>query len=144
MESDAKDALLKSLKTNLLSDDQKSKRKFEKPPNKKKKKNGGAKKKDTYKTEEEEELGEDPLNDLGFGICMYRDILWSFVWTFAIFSLLVIPQINIYKSGTAYATLADSLSSYEKGTLGNLGYSGLYCQVVPFSVQNMAVSCPYG
>lgn len=75
---------------------------------------------------------------------MYKDILWSFVWTFAIFSLLVIPQMNIYQSGTAYNTLAENLSSYEKGTLGNLGYSSLQCTIVPFSVGSVAVSCPYG
>jgi hypothetical protein len=33
----------------------------------------------------------DPLVRLGFGICAYRDIVWSMIWTFVIFSLIMIP-----------------------------------------------------
>jgi hypothetical protein len=39
----------------------------------------------------EEAVKDDPLVSLGFGVCAYRDILWSFLWTFVIFSLMLIP-----------------------------------------------------
>lgn len=87
---------------------------------------------------------EDPLVRLGFGICAYRDIVWSLIWTFILFSLLMIPAINLFDAGTAYATLNPALAGKEDSTLGNLGYSTVACLSMPVEVGSIAVSCPYG
>ena len=86
----------------------------------------------------------DPLVSLGFGVCAYRDILWSFLWTFCLYSFMLYPQMQIFNSGTAYAKLAQSLSYKEHGMLGNMGYSSVNCANMPIEVGSINVSCGFG
>ena len=39
----------------------------------------------------------DPIVKLGFGVVAYRDIVWSLIWTFVLFSVLCIPQIMSFR-----------------------------------------------
>ena len=89
-------------------------------------------------------MNEDPLVKLGFGICAYRGILWALIWTFAIFSILVIPSRLIFKHGNAYVNLSDSMRQNESLTLGNLGYSSVNCVSMPIEVGKIQISCNYG
>ena len=92
----------------------------------------------------EEVANADPLVRLGFGICAYRDIVWSMIWTFVIFSLIMIPQFKIYASGTAYNSLPNILKSSENLMLGNMGYSTVNCVSMPVEVGSYTFTCPYG
>ena len=95
------------------------------------------KKKKSYKKKQannDEAVKADPLVSLGFGVCAYRDILWSFLWTFCLFSFLLYPQMQIFNAGTAYANLASSLSYKEHGMLVNMGYSTVNCASMPIEV----------
>lgn len=102
------------------------------------------KKNRSKKHKDGDETPKDPLNELGFGVCAYRDILWSFFWGFVVFSILLIPQMNMFNQGTAYQYIESSLVQNAGGMLGNLGYSTVNCANMPVQVGSMVVSCAYG
>lgn len=87
---------------------------------------------------------EDPLDQLGFGIVAYDEMMWKFIWLFLLFSVLMAPAIHFNSKGTGYAFVPKALQSYEMKTLGNLGYSSVQCQSIPVAVGKLSVSCPYG
>jgi hypothetical protein len=84
----------------------------------------------------------DPINSLGFGIVAYRDLLYSMIWVFSAFSILMIPTIYIYSTGTGFAL--STQPGKELYTLGNLGYSTVQCASIPLGVQSINIDCPYG
>ncbi len=75
----------------------------------------------------------DPLAKLGFGIVAYMGLLWTLIWTFIIYSLILIPTISYFSSGGAYDRVVNK-SSYLDGYLGNMGYSSVQCTHVPLSI----------
>ena len=72
----------------------------------------------------------------------YLDILYSFFWAFLIFSLLLIPTIQAFKSGTAYVNNVHA--GFANTMISNLGYSDVECHSIPVSLGNLVVSCNYG
>jgi len=66
---------------------------------------------------------EDPLSQLGFGIVAYVNILYTMIWTFILFSLLIMPTMMNYKTGDTYAE--DPHGKYATGMISNLGYSSV-------------------
>lgn len=93
---------------------------------------------------DEDKQNADPLTKLGFGICAYRDIVKAMAWSFVLFSLFMIPQFKIYASGTAYASLSESMQSNENRMLGNMGYSSVSCLSMPVEIGSYVYSCNYG
>ena len=87
---------------------------------------------------------EDPLEQLGFGIVAYNEMLYKFIWLFAFFSLLMAPVIYFFQNGQGYQFTPKALQSYEMRTLGNLGYSSVQCKSVPLAVEKLSFGCPYG
>lgn len=73
----------------------------------------------------DEEVKKDPLASLGFGIVAYRDILYNFIWVYALFTVLALPAFYMYNSGSAYANKIEALKGYEDLSIGNLGYSSV-------------------
>lgn len=87
------DPLLKRKKTMTVNGKEVSKKK------KKKKKNNLSE--DVFK--------EDPIGALGFGIVAYRDILWTLIVVFGLFTLLVWPTKMAFEKGTGYKGLNDEI-----------------------------------
>lgn len=85
----------------------------------------------------------DPIAKLGFGIVAYVDMLWALIWTFTLYSALLIPTFMFFSGGAAYDN-AKGASMYLDTYLGNLGYSSVECAQIPASVNSLAISCPYG
>jgi len=73
-----------------------------------------------------------------------KNILYAFFWAFSLFSVILLPQMWIYNSGTAYSGFSASKVSYASGMLGNLGYSSVNCQITRLDVEQIKLSCPYG
>lgn len=86
----------------------------------------------------------DPIGALGFGIVAYRDILWTLICVFGLFTLLVWPTKMAFESGTGYKGLNDAHVQYERSSLGNLGYSSVQCSSIPVEVGVLTLSCPFG
>ena len=87
---------------------------------------------------------EDPLDQLGFGIVAYNQLMRKFTWLFLFFSILMAPAIYFNGLGTGYAFVPAAMKSYEGHTLGNLGYSSVQCQTIPIVVGKLSLSCPFG
>ena len=68
---------------------------------------------------------EDPLDQLGFGIVAYNQMMRKFTWLFLFFSILMAPAIYFNSQGTGYAFVPAEMKSYEGNTLGNMGYSSV-------------------
>ena len=85
---------------------------------------------------------EEPLAQLGFGIVAYLDIMYTLMWGFIIFSLLLIPTIHTFKQGGGYGDRARI--GYANTMISNLGYSRTECRNIPVSLANLQLSCPYG
>lgn len=66
---------------------------------------------------------QDPLDQLGFGIVAYNQMMRTFACLFLLFSILMAPAIYYNSLGTGYAFVPAEMKSYEGNTLGNLGYS---------------------
>ena len=88
---------------------------------------------------------ENPIAQLGFGIVAYVNILWTLIWTFTLYTILLIPTMMSFGEGTAYDSVPAAVkSSYLPNYLGNMGYSSVQCASIPTDVQRLAMSCPYG
>ena len=85
---------------------------------------------------------EDPLAQLGYGIVAYMNILYSMIWLFILFSLLLIPTMRGYQAGDAYA--GESHVGHADGMISNLGYSSSECTNIPISLGSIALTCSYG
>ena len=85
------------------------------------------------------------IAQLGFGIVAYVNILWMLIWTFTVYTLLLLPTMFSYSDGTAYNNVPEAVkSSYLDSYLGNLGYSSVQCASIPSSVGQLNLDCPYG
>lgn len=91
----------------------------------------------------EEAQNADPIAILGFGIVAYLDMLWCLFWTFTLYSLLLLPTLSFFSSGTAYENSKGG-SSYLNTYLGNVGYASVQCAQIPAEVGKLSISCPYG
>ena len=87
---------------------------------------------------------DDPLEQLGFGIVAYNEMLRKFIWLFAFFSILMAPVIYYFQNGSGYQFSPKALQGYEMRTLGNMGYSSVQCRSMPLAVEKMVYGCPYG
>ena len=88
---------------------------------------------------------ERPVAQLGFGIVAYLDMLWSLIWTFALYSLILIPTFSFYSHGGAYDSVPEKLqSTYLHTYMCNLGYSHVQCTTIPQPVGKIKLNCPYG
>lgn len=85
---------------------------------------------------------EDPLANLGYGIVAYINILYTFIWAFAGFSILLMPTMLAFKSGTAYEN--ENFVGYADGMISNLGYSSAQCTNIPTSLGSLHMNCPFG
>ena len=92
--------------------------------------------------EEVEEGTADPLVQLGFGIVEYVNILYTMIWTFIIFSVLLIPTIMNFRTGSVYE--GDPRGGYANSMIGNLGYSTIECLHIPVSLGKLTLHCSYG
>ena len=81
---------------------------------------------------------------LGFGIVAYLDILYTMIWMFALFSVMMIPAFIFYDAGTTYENINPKAVKYANRTIGNLGYAGVYCYSIPLDVGELDISCAYG
>ena len=43
-----------------------------------------------------------PIAQLGFGIVAYVNMLWMLIWTFTIYTLILLPTMFSYSAGSAY------------------------------------------
>jgi len=84
-----------------------------------------------------------PINQLGFGIVAYVNILWTLIWTFALYTIFLLPVMMFFSEGTAYSDVLVK-SSYLDGYLGNMGYSSVQCASIPTNVDRLSLACPYG
>ena len=64
------------------------------------------------------------------------------IWVFIVFTLLLIPTMNGYRSGIAYD--GDERAGHATGMISNLGYSTVECRNIPVSLGKIAITCPYG
>ena len=86
---------------------------------------------------------EDPFLSLGFGLMAYRKTLYSLTVLFFFMSAITYPILNTYKDGIAIDA-STTTSKYGIYSLGNLGYSSLQCNTVPFGMGKLVLTCPYG
>lgn len=85
---------------------------------------------------------EDPIFTLGYGIVAYRDIMWSMIITFAIFTFLMIPQRIIFRK---YTNEDDKYGDkYGSLMLNSLGYSTVSCFNLPIEIGMIVAGCDYG
>lgn len=85
----------------------------------------------------------DPIAKLGFGIVAYVDMLWTLIYTFLLFTLLLLPTMMAFSDGKAYDNVLVK-STYLDTYLGNLGYSSVQCAQIPANVGRLSMSCPFG
>lgn len=90
----------------------------------------------------EEAFKADPLAKLGFGIVAYIDILYTLIWVFVGFSILVFPTIAAFSSGTAYE--GDQYVGFAGTMISNLGYSSAVCTNTPLSIGSLTMTCNVG
>ena len=91
---------------------------------------------------ESEDKEEDALTQLGFGIVEYINILYTLIWTFILFSVLLIPTMMNFRTGEVY--MGDPREGYASGMIGNLGYSTIECLHTPISLGKVTLHCSYG
>jgi len=92
----------------------------------------------------QEKLTAEPLAGLGFGIVAYIDMLWTLILVFLLFSILLIPTLISFRDGSGYKAIGQRLSSYEVGTIGNMGYSSVQCTGMPLEIGSINLFCPFG
>jgi hypothetical protein len=85
---------------------------------------------------------QEPLASLGYGIVAYVDILYSMIWAFLLFSVMMVPTMQAFKSGNAYE--GNVHAGHATSMISNLGYSNMECRNIPMSLGNIAITCPYG
>lgn len=70
----------------------------------------------------------------------YKDLMYTFILLFTVLSIVMLPAMFFYKSGTGL-TKPKSLAQF---SLGNLGYSTSQCVSVPYELKEIPLSCPFG
>ena len=69
------------------------------------------------------------------------------IWAFALYTLLLIPTLEFYAAGDAYAGVDNqSALGYAPRTIGALGYSSYTCMSIPISIDTakFSISCDFG
>ena len=69
-------------------------------------------------------------------------MLYTLVWVFIGFTVLLIPTIHGFNTGTAYE--GDPFVGKANTMISNLGYSSDECRNIPISLGNLVITCPYG
>ena len=87
--------------------------------------------------------GLDPFLSLGFGLMAYRKTLYSLMLLFIVMSVITYPILKTYEAGGAI-DVENTITKYGVYSLGNMGYSSLQCNTVPFGMGKLVLSCPYG
>ena len=82
----------------------------------------------------------DPLNQYGFGMMAYKDLMFTLAVLFAVLSVIMLPAMIYYNSQQGMPVTA----SFSQYSLGNFGYSTSQCQVSPYSLMAIPMKCPYG
>ena len=82
----------------------------------------------------------DRLNELGFGIVAYKDLMFNMFALFAVMSMIIVPAMYYYGEQDAMTIT----SNYLGYSLGNFGYSDTVCQTTPFSLKQTVMKCNYG
>lgn len=82
----------------------------------------------------------DPLNQYGFGMMAYKDLMFTLATLFSVLSLIMLPAMIYYNSQEGMPVTA----SFSQFSLGNFGYSTSQCQVSPYSLMAIPMKCPYG
>ncbi|CDW86701.1 UNKNOWN [Stylonychia lemnae] len=84
---------------------------------------------------------QDPFNFLGFGMVAYRDLMLILFMLFTLLSLLMFPAMYYYSKSDGYGGYQ---KGYDQYSLGNMGYSNINCQTVPFEVKKINMFCQFG
>ena len=82
----------------------------------------------------------DPLNQYGFGMMAYKELMLTLAVLFAVLSVIMLPAMIYYNSQQGMPVTA----SFSQYSLGNFGYSTSQCQVSPYSLGSIPMKCPYG
>ncbi len=82
----------------------------------------------------------DPLNQYGYGMMAYKDLMFTLSVLFAVMSVIMLPAMIYYNSQQGMPVTA----SFSQFSLGNFGYSTSQCQVSPYSLKSIPMKCPYG
>ena len=83
---------------------------------------------------------QDPLNQYGFGMMAYKELMLTLSVLFAVLSVIMLPAMIYYNSQQGIPETA----SFSQYSLGNFGYSTAQCQVSPYSLGSIPMKCPYG
>lgn len=70
-------------------------------------------------------------------------MLWTLIYTFLLYTVLLLPTMYAFGNGLAYDKVQVK-SSYLDTYLGNLGYSSVQCAQIPANVGRLSMSCPFG
>lgn len=82
----------------------------------------------------------DPLNQYGFGMMAYKDLMFTLAALFAVLSIIMLPAMIYYNSQQGMPVTA----SFSQYSIGNFGYSTSQCSVSPYSLMKIPMKCPYG
>ena len=77
--------------------------------------------------EDLEAVGGNAFMLLGSGLMAYRKMLGSLAVCFIIMSLLMTPVIISYKEGNGLDNAGSMVTSYDRMTIANMGYSSIHC-----------------
>lgn len=83
---------------------------------------------------------EDPFNFLGFGMVAYRDLMVTLIALFTFLTVLMIPTAIMYGNHEGII----NPTTYQRFSLGNMGYSSTQCQRIPYDLRKITLFCPYG
>lgn len=83
-------------------------------------------------------IEKEPLAQFGFGIVSYMQLMQFMGWVFLVLSIINIPVLYIYHTGTAYKKPSDLFTGgWDFYMLGNLGYSSVNCDSLPVTVGHL-------
>lgn len=80
------------------------------------------------------------LNELGFSILAYNDLMFNMFALFALISMIIFPAMYYYGEQNAMAITSSHLGY----SLGSFGYSDTICHTTPFSLKKIVMKCSYG
>ena len=90
-------------------------------------------------------IEKEPLAQFGFGVVSYLQVMQFMSFVFLGLSVLQIPILYIYKSGSAYKTSSNLFTGgWDFYMLGNLGYSSVNCDSLPVTVGHLGFQCNVG
>lgn len=69
-------------------------------------------------------------------------MLYTMLWVFIGFTILLIPTMHAFKQGDAYE--GDNYVGRADTMISNMGYSGVQCRNIPVDLGKIALTCSYG